>query len=790
MKKLLFSLSLIFSASQLFAVTYTVTSTADSGPGTFRQAILDANGSAGVDDIVFDASIDGLTINITGSVISVNESVVINGNGVGSTIINSAAAGVLFFTTDGVSAWINDCEFNGSNGSALYVLSNSSLYIEGCKFESCDNTSIGGGGAVQFEGGSTSDSLVIIESTLQGNEATANGGAVHFKAGTMIVESSTFWSNTSFSNGGAIAIDNGSVEISNSTFYQNVAVNGAGIYDDLMGLGSILSNCTIASNTASSQGGGFHSGGTTSISNVSMFNCIVANNSAPTGADVYLNDAFFGSAQNNIVESCFNASSVCPVWFSTADPLLDAAGLEDNGGPTQTVSLNPGSPAIDMGLAGLQQYYDQRGELRCPISDIGAYESNPGTNVTSSFSVAACTEYTVPSGDETYTADATVMDTIPSVAGCDSIMTITLTVDPPSTNSISETGCGSYTVPSGDETYFADGVYSDTLVAADGCDSILTIDVTLLNTTSSYSVTACPSYTVPSGDETYTSPGIVMDTISNAAGCDSIMTINITSVGSPSTSTLSVFDCESYTVPSGDETYTASGVYEDTLVNATGCDSVITITVDIGNTTSTLDIDACKSYTTPSGSETFTTAGTFSTMDTILNAAGCDSIITINLDLVVVNFGMIVNNGVYTSLAVGAAYQWIDCSTMTPIAGETDQSFTPTTNGTYAVVVTENGCTDTSACIEITDVGMIDIALSESTKLYPNPSKGEFNILLPLEMESVQLRIYNTLGELVQSGKYQNVQLIQEKLNAEPGLYLVELETPDGRLARVSLVLE
>ncbi len=97
-------------------------------------------------------------------------------------------------------------------------------------------------------------------------------------------------------------------------------------------------------------------------------------------------------------------------------------------------------------------------------------------------------------------------------------------------------------------------------------------------------------------------------------------------------STISVTSCNTYTVPSGDETYTASGVYHDTIPNAALCDSIITIQLTIvGNTTSTISPVACGSYTVPSGDETYTVSGTYS--DTIPNFNGCDSIITINLTL-------------------------------------------------------------------------------------------------------------------------------------------------------------
>lgn len=101
------------------------------------------------------------------------------------------------------------------------------------------------------------------------------------------------------------------------------------------------------------------------------------------------------------------------------------------------------------------------------------------------------------------------------------------------TNTINVSTCQTYTVPSGHETYTTSGVYMDTIPNAALCDSILTINLTIKNnTTNSFATTACGSYTVPSGDEVYTISGTYMDTIANAAGCDSILTITLTMTGS------------------------------------------------------------------------------------------------------------------------------------------------------------------------------------------------------------------------------------------------------------------
>ncbi|MDF3028033.1 MAG: hypothetical protein K0S23_2340 [Fluviicola sp.] len=111
------------------------------------------------------------------------------------------------------------------------------------------------------------------------------------------------------------------------------------------------------------------------------------------------------------------------------------------------------------------------------------------------------------------------------------------------------------------------------------------------NTTNTINVSACQSYEVPSGDETYVTSGTYMDTIPNAANCDSIITINLT-IKNNTTATISPVACGSYTVPSGDETYMISGTYMDTIPNMAGCDSILTINLTIsGSITYYQDFD-------------------------------------------------------------------------------------------------------------------------------------------------------------------------------------------------------
>lgn len=241
-----------------------------------------------------------------------------------------------------------------------------------------------------------------------------------------------------------------------------------------------------------------------------------------------------------------------------------------------------------------------------------------------------CQTYTSPSGQHTWTTSGVYTDIIPNTEGCDSILTINLTILN-SASTFNETTCQSYISPSGNYTWINSGIYFDTIPNSAGCDSIITINLTILNSSSSINVTSCRSYISPSGNYTWTNSGSYIDTVSNTLGCDSIITINLT-ITDNSSSTINISACNSYTSPSNMFIWTSSGTYLDTIANISGCDSLITLNLVIQSSSYSLITDtACKSYNSPSGNYTWVTSGIYN--DTIPNTFSCDSIITIDLTI-------------------------------------------------------------------------------------------------------------------------------------------------------------
>ena len=158
----------------------------------------------------------------------------------------------------------------------------------------------------------------------------------------------------------------------------------------------------------------------------------------------------------------------------------------------------------------------------------------------------------------------------------------------------------------------------------------ITLSAGSAETTETITANVCDSYTSPSG-KTWTTSNTYSDTIANTAGCDSVITVNLT-VRDKTTETITANVCDSYTSPSG-KTWTTSNTYSDTIANTAGCDSVITVNLTVRDkTTETITANVCDTYTSPSGRHTWFGTGIYK--DTIPNAAGCDSILTINLTVI------------------------------------------------------------------------------------------------------------------------------------------------------------
>ncbi len=206
-------------------------------------------------------------------------------------------------------------------------------------------------------------------------------------------------------------------------------------------------------------------------------------------------------------------------------------------------------------------------------------------------------------------------------------------------------------------------------------------------------------------------------------------------------------------------------------------------------TTGTDVITACDSYTWIDGI-TYTSSNNTATY-TLSNAAGCDSIVTLDLTINTVDVSLTDNSPTLIANAAGANYQWLDCDNgYAVITGENNQSFTATANGNYAVEITENGCTDTSACVSISVVGIIENNFGNQLIIYPNPSNGNFKVDLGKVYENTTVLITNLNGKSVYSDVFTRTQTVNISIEEVPaGVYLLSIHNREKK-AIIKLIKE
>ncbi len=316
---------------------YTVTNSNDSGTGSLRQALSDANGAGAQDTIVFDASTDGNPIVLLSPLI-VNDDVVIVGNGaIGVTIIEGNHIYV-----DPYNLLLFDIQFSNSTNRNVLADTNSFVLINRCLFEA--------------------------------NSGTQDGGCV-FNAGVMRIFNSTATNNTS-TNVGGFLYNAGNLRVINSTLYLNNSdfLGGAIVNEHLSGgpTTMTLMSCTFSQNSSAGGVQDIVMSGTNNTADT-ISNCIfdvdnVANTNILVQGAVLFNE-------HNIVETCLGSDPpFCPTWHSSAEPDLDlSSGLQDLGGGILVLVPNGTSPAVnDGGLLATTE--DQSGIPRDGSPDIGATE--------------------------------------------------------------------------------------------------------------------------------------------------------------------------------------------------------------------------------------------------------------------------------------------------------------------------------------------------------------------------------------------------------------------------------
>ena len=489
-----------------------------------------------------------------------------------------------------------------------------------------------------------------------------------------------------------------------------------------------------------------------------------------TSNEIFVTGVLFGSVDfdpgvgSNILNSNGSADIFCSKYNSSGN-LVWADNIGGNNaewGFTITVDANGSiylagnfnSTLIDFDPGPNEAFFSGSSIYESYILKLSECSSSSGIDV-----ISACNSFTWIDGITYTSSNNTATYTIPNVAGCDSVVTLNLTINNSTTATVTETACDSYTWALNGTTYTTSGTYTHVGTNASGCPLTTTLNLTINNsTTATVTETACDSYTWALNGTTYTTSGTYTHVGTNASGCPLTTTLNLT-INNSTTATVTETACDSYTWALNGTTYTTSGAYTHVGTNASGCALTTTLNLTINNsTTATVTETACDSYTWALNGTTYTTSGIYTHVGT--NASGCPLTTTLNLTI---NFSSL---SIQTETALDS-YTWLI----------NNQTYAE--SGSYTAVIPNSAGCDSTITLNLTlDFTGIGENKVNFMAFYPNPTSS----FLTAEGEWIVNKEYALIdiqGRVVLNGTFKSNKETIDLNMLSRGQYLLSVESKE-----------
>jgi hypothetical protein len=289
-------------------------------------------------------------------------------------------------------------------------------------------------------------------------------------------------------------------------------------------------------------------------------------------------------------------------------------------------------------------------------------------------------------------------------------------------------------------------------------------------------------WTTPAGWTGTTTTNNLLTTVNNQPGLVTVTAINACDTSATASISVTISPLPAQPVLTSGDTIVCAGSTQIYSINSVPGATAYTWNLPAGWTGGT----SGTSITVQAG----VSGGVISV--TAQNSCGSSQPLTIPVSVNVIDASVQVNGIVLTANATNATYQWLDCdNNFAPIPGETNQSFTPLVNGSYAVALVQNGCADTSSCIAVTSVG-VDFSDGEiQYTLYPNPHNGIFNISYPELKNEALIIIYDHSGRVIHTEilpvKSSGIQLTLQNLSS--GIYYCKFRSDEiERVVKMSVM--
>jgi hypothetical protein len=307
--------------------------------------------------------------------------------------------------------------------------------------------------------------------------------------------------------------------------------------------------------------------------------------------------------------------------------------------------------------------------------------------------------------------------TLTAVNGCDSIVTLTLNVNPIYNTELSATICEGQVYTENNFNVSEAGVYTQTLTAVNGCDSIVTLNLNvnpIFNT--ELTATICEGQVYTENNFNISEAGVYTQTLTSVNGCDSIVTLTLNILPSYNTN-LTATICQGSELNISGFNVLEAGVYTQNLTSVNGCDSIVTLTVtELPTVHTDLTLTICEGSSLNFSGFNVSEAGIYTQTHTSVN--GCDSIVTLTV----------------------TEYPTFDTTINATInPGETyaEFGFNESEAGTYVQNLQSiNGCDSTITLVLSVNSSLLDIEETEIS-LYPNPTKSEITFSQAIEKVEV-----------------------------------------------------
>ncbi len=443
--------------------------------------------------------------------------------------------------------------------------------------------------------------------------------------------------------------------------------------------------------------------------------------------------------------------------------------------------------------------------------------------IESSISAAICESDAYIFGNQELRTAGQYERTLTASNGCDSLVVLDLAILPTLTTALSETICNGSSLDFMGQTLTQTGIYSATLTGANGCDSVLNMSLVVAESPeTTINQTICQSSSFAFGGQNLVDAGVYIDTLSTSLGCDSFVVLNL-AISDRYETELNKTICEGESMNFNGRNIVMSGAYQDTFVAINGCDSIVTLNLDIGTKGfSQIQAEICHGGSMNFAGQVLTDAGVY--METLSTAKGCDSLVELTLSVLPIfesvteqticqgdtvtfyNFVLTTTNSYMVILQTEEGcdsmvimnlqvLEEVETSIDAMICPGESKSFGGailTEAGTYTESATSSTGCDSTTVLNLTvgtpgvgdcmSVGIEEEVL-ESIEIYPNPVNQNLFIVSP-NVQLTHIRLINLTGQVISQQAFdKNNAANQAKIAMQdlmPGIYWVLVQTEYG----------